>query len=212
MDIEIEIPPKTKPDFYEFEHSESAAKTNAELSLLRTQPDSISPLQMSPWQRSRRIASQIWTNLAGSAVGARAINWYRSRTPRDTRIAVIVSMSVIFLAFIGGRSFVAALQPNEKRVLTQWLDAQLAGGTGSEFAADGPQGVRIYFHAIRNWRILDNPKPGEYIVEIGSATPTGAMTTGECHVVVAHSRNASSQQSSLKVVQVDFDTTRSSGT
>jgi hypothetical protein len=62
----------------------------------------------------------------------------------------------------------------------------------------------MHFHAMRYWRIVGNPRPGEYLLDIGSETPDGDIANGECRVIVAHAGKPARGGSSLKIVQIDL--------
>ncbi len=172
----------------------------------------IGAFAMSVRSYSERGMLRLRVATAKSHVRAQAMEWYRKNTPREFCMAAGLALALVVFSVMGVRALEGMRTPTEQQVVAKWLDAQLAGGTGSEFAATGPDGVRIYFHAIRNWRIVSHPKPGEFVVEVGSAIPSGGISSGECRVVVANASDPSSKDSSLKVVRVDFNTTSASGT
>jgi hypothetical protein len=142
------------------------------------------------WRRSIfQGATSSWRWLrnavSNSDAGARIVEWYRTRSRRQLAVTGAILFGCIVLLFLATR--LRPVRPlTEQDVVARWLDAQLAGGTGSEYAAPNMNGARMHFHAMRYWRIVANPQPGVYLLDIGSETPDGDIANGECRVVVAH--------------------------
>jgi hypothetical protein len=138
-----------------------------------------------------------------SPLAARAAAAFHSSS-RYQRAAV---GSLLLLGFVASTGlFVTSKSANDpaQRVLAQWLDAQLAGGTGAEFMLPPADGARLHFHSLRKWRLLSKPGPGLFLVELGADRSNGTTAVGECRVTVAKASPASGA-SGLKVVHVDFD-------
>ena len=129
---------------------------------------------------------------------------------RDTssRKRAVVGLSVVLLVVAFLWLFMtrgsAALGGAEQQAVTQWLDAQVAGGTGKEFVAPHANFANLHFHSLRSWRILDNPRPGQFLLELRTGPSDDSPATTECRVTVA-SVGQSTGGSAFKIIRLDFE-------
>jgi hypothetical protein len=135
----------------------------------------------------------------------------RSQSTGRRLAALGLVLLLVLLSTVLVRSFSTSIKPGDREnyVVNKWLDAQLAGTSGAEFAASKSVGVRFY--AMTHWRILDDLDHGEFVVEIGSETPTGETVTGQCRVIVGNAYDEATGRSSLKVVDVQLESTEEAG-
>jgi hypothetical protein len=145
-----------------------------------------------------RAASQ----LGQSRLAQRATETVHKSSPLQRALAVSLLLLVIVALFVLFRDSTTRNDP-EQRVIAQWLDAQLAGGTGEEFMAPAPNVDRVHFHSLRHWQLLSKLDPGLYLVEISTESSEGGVEVGQCRVTVANA-SPESGATGLKVVRVDF--------
>ncbi len=114
-----------------------------------------------------------------------ARNTVSKSSPRQRGMAVATAIGLLVAAALAIYSRAAPAVDPERLVVSQWLDAQVAGGTGSDFMQPRTGSVRIYFHNLQSWRITSQPRPHQFAVEATSETPEGELAIDRCQVTVA---------------------------
>ena len=88
-----------------------------------------------------------------------ARNTVSKSSPRQRGMAVAAAIGLLVAAALAIHSRAAPAVDPERLVVSQWLDAQVAGGTGSDFMQPRTGSVHIYFHNLQSWRITSQPPP-----------------------------------------------------
>jgi hypothetical protein len=152
----------------------------------------------------RRASGWLRAKADQSPFTSRAFDAIQESSPRERTVGAGVLLLLVILVLLGFRYFRGGTPDDPQRqVVTQWLDSQLAGGTGSNLMEPRPGSARMHFYGLRSWRFISKPRSGEFVIEVTCERPNGEMTTGKCRVTTAKTERGR-DGSFLKVVDVDL--------
>jgi hypothetical protein len=163
----------------------------------------------SKWRdRIRESANAMWRYLQDVFKRLRynlrqLATWLNEHATRKWAVAGLV-LFLLIVAFSAVFSKSSTKANVAQLVVSEWLNAQLAGGTGTEFMAPSPEAPRVHFHSLRSWRFQSEPTPETFLVEITAERPDGTTAVAPCWVTVGHGI-AENARLGPKVVRVDFN-------